>query len=557
MLEIELFAVVGVIVIVLGSVFASRLGVAVPIIMVLLGTAGSFLPGMESFVVEPEIILAVVLPPILYGAAVNMPTTDFRRNFGSISALSVVLVLVSAFGAGALIYLAFPNLSFASAVAVGAVISPPDAVAATSIGKRLGLPPRLVTILEGEGLVNDATALVLLRSAIAAIGASFSLWDAVVDFGYAVIVAIIIGIVVGAVTTWIRSKIGQVQLTTAVSFVVPFLAYLPAEEFGASGVLAVVAAGLVTGALAPRRLTAEDRIAERTNWRTIQMLLENGVFLLMGLQLMSVIEGVEEAGLGVWGAVAIGAGATIALILLRVAFMVPLVYWLRRSQAKHEGRIDQYNRVLTKLDELDRPEHPRPKRVQRALRQRVADANFYVNEGLDWRGGAVLAWSGMRGVVTLAAAQSLPVDLPYRPQLILIAFTVAIITLIAQGGTLPLLIQLLGIRGTPAEELERERGRLMRELAAATDDMLASSELRRPDGGEFDAELVRRLRERNERMLAVAGEARQQVVELQRLIFTTEHAALQEARSSGTYRSSTIEYAQTRIDNGAMRLDGE
>ena len=564
MLEIELFAVVGVLVIVLGSVFASRLGVAVPIIVVLLGIAASFLPGMESFVVEPELILAVVLPPILYGAAVNMPTTDFRRNFGSISALSVVLVLVSAFGAGALIYLVFPNLSFASAVAVGAVISPPDAVAATSIGKRLGLPARLVTILEGEGLVNDATALVLLRSAIAAIGSTFSAWGAIVDFSYAVIVAILIGAIVGVATTLFRSKIGQAQLTTAVSFVVPFLAYLPAEELGASGVLSVVTAGLVTGALAPRKLSAEDRIAERTNWRTIQLLLENGVFLLMGLQLTHIIDGVEAADLGIGAAIGIGLLATVALVVLRAVFMVPLVYWLRRSQAKHEGRIEAYQRVISKLDDPDDELLADRPKVERAIRQRVADANFYVNEGLDWRGGAVLAWSGMRGVVTLAAAQSLPVDLPYRPQLVLIAFTVALVTLVVQGGTLPLLIRLLGVRGTPAEELERERIRLLRELAQATNETLRNPELRRPDGSKFDPAIVQRILDRNTRMLeqgdaqllehARGDGTRAQLAELQRIVLTTEHAALLEARSSGTYRSETIENAQAVIDNGSMQL---
>lgn len=564
MLQTELFVVIGVLVIVLGSVFASRLGVAVPIIVALLGLGVSFLPGMEDFEVEPELILAVVLPPILYGAAVNMPTTDFRRNFGTISALSVVLVLVSAFGAGALIYLVFPNLSFASAVAVGAVISPPDAVAATSIGKKLGLPTRLVTILEGEGLVNDATALVLLRSAIAAIGSTFSAWDAVVDFGYAVIVAIVIGAVVGLVATYFRSRISQVQLTTAVSFVVPFLAYLPAGELNASGVLSVVTAGLVTGALGPRKLSAEDRISERTNWRTIQLLLENGVFLLMGLQLTHILEGVDSADFGVAATIGIGLMATVALILLRAVFMVPLVYWLGQNQAKHQDRITAYKRVISTIDDPERTLHATSPRIERAIRHRVADAKFYVNEGLDWRGGAVLAWSGMRGVVTLAAAQTLPVDIPYRPQLVLIAFTVAIVTLVLQGGTLPLLIRLLGVRGTPEEELARERIRLLRELAAATNDALRSPELRRPDGSKFDEKILQSILDRNTMMLEQgdaqllehtrADGVRAQHAELQRIVLTTEHAALIEARSSGTYRSATIESAQAVIDNGTMRL---
>jgi len=164
--QLELVAVVGVLLIVAASYLAPKFGVATPIALVVLGLGLSFLPGLPPLAPHPELILAGVLPPLLYSAAVNMPAVDFRRDLRTIGALSVVLVLVSAFGTGALLWWIFPDLGLAAAVAVGAVISPPDAVAATSIGKRLGLPPRLLTILEGEGLVNDATALVLLRTAV-------------------------------------------------------------------------------------------------------------------------------------------------------------------------------------------------------------------------------------------------------------------------------------------------------------------------------------------------------------------------------------------------------
>jgi CPA1 family monovalent cation:H+ antiporter len=170
----------------------------------------------------------------------------------------------------------------------------------------------------------------------------------------------------------------------------------------------------------------------------------------------------------------------------------------------------------------------------------------------------------MRGVVTLAAAQTLPVDIPYRPQLVLIAFTVAIVTLVLQGGTLPLLIRVLGVQGTPEEELARERIRLLRELAAATNDALSSPELRRPDGSKFDQEIVQSILDRNTMMLEQgdaqllehtrADGVRAQHADLQRIVLTTEHAALIEARSSGTYRSETIESAQSVIDNGTMQL---
>ncbi|HEY1530851.1 MAG TPA: cation:proton antiporter, partial [Galbitalea sp.] len=191
-MEWALFGVVAIVSIVAAGAFANKLGVAAPLILIVLGVGFSFIPGAPT-VVEPEVILAGILPPILYSAAVNVPIVDFRRNFSSIFGLSVLLVLASAFATGWLLFALFPRLTFAEGVAIGAVISPTDAVAATAIGKRLGLPPRLVTILEGEGLVNDATALVLLRSAIAATAASVSFWGSLGDFAYAVIVAIVIG----------------------------------------------------------------------------------------------------------------------------------------------------------------------------------------------------------------------------------------------------------------------------------------------------------------------------------------------------------------------------
>lgn len=241
--EFALLAVAGVLIIVLVSLFAPKLGVAAPILLVIVGIGCSLIPGAPRILLEPEWILMIALPPILYSAAVNVPITDFRRDLETISALSVLLVIASAFATGWLIWWVLPDIGFAAAVALGAVISPPDAVAATSIGKKLGLPPRLVMILEGEGLVNDATALVMLRTAIAATAGSITFWGAIGDFVYAVIAGVAVGLLVGALTVWARSRIRQQPvLTTAISLTVPFLAYMPAENLHASGVIAVVAA---------------------------------------------------------------------------------------------------------------------------------------------------------------------------------------------------------------------------------------------------------------------------------------------------------------------------
>ncbi len=564
MQELALLAVAAVLIIVMVSYAAPKLGVAAPVLLVLVGMGCSRIPGAPHILVEPEWILVIVLPPILYSAAVNVPVVDFRRDFKVIGALSVLLVAGSAFGTGLLIWWLLPDIGFAAALALGAVISPPDAVAATSIGKRLGLPPRLVTILEGEGLVNDATALVLMRTAVAAIAGSVSFGGAVGDFAFAVVMGVAVGAVVGAGSVWARSRIqGQPVLTTAISFVVPFLAFIPAEELHASGVIAVVVAGLITGHQSAKRFAAHDRISERTNWRTIQLLLENGVFLLMGFELTSVVSDVADDGLG--AALVIGLLATLTLIVLRVVFVVPLVVVLRHQQR----RADQFTgKIETVLDRFT-ARGPSPgneerfDRATRALQRRHADITFYANEGLGWRGGAVLAWSGMRGVVTLAAAQSLPTDVPHRAELILIAFVVAIVTLVLQGGTLPLVIRWLGIRGNDEEHERREYARLAGELITATQTLLEGPALVRESGKPFDLELLEQARNRSlrtaeaiDRMLTEQDPDSHlnQRRELQRLMMDAQQNALLDARAGGTYGSHTLERAQIFIDSEAARF---
>ncbi|MFC7458150.1 cation:proton antiporter [Brachybacterium sp. GCM10030267] len=560
--QFEMVAVVAVLIIVAASYFAKKLGLATPILLVLVGLGLSLVPGMPPIAPEPGLILAVVLPPLLYSAAVNMPVMDFRRDLRTIGALSVVLVLVSAFAIGGVLWWIFPDLNFAAAVAVGAVVSPPDAVAATSIGKRLGLPPRLLTILEGEGLVNDATALVLLRTAVAATAGAFSFREAAGDFVYAVVVAVLVGVAVGFLAVRIRSKIDQPALTTAISFVVPFIAFLPAELADASGVLAVVAAGLVTGAMGVRRLSVQDRNAERTNWLTVQLLLENGVFLLMGLQLVTLVDDVENVGLSVWNAVWIGLALTVVLGIVRAGFVIPLVLTARARRSDHEERARRFGEILEHVSEDERfQQHPRGPRIRRWLQRHHADARFYAGNGLGWRGGAVLAWSGMRGVVTLAAAQSLPTDFPYRTQLILVAFVVALVTLVGQGSTLPLLIRVLGVRGTDEEQSQRELSLLLTELGeAAVGQVLENPDLRRRDGTPFDPAVIERAQTMYAKLTDRGGSEREddpvraQYPELMELLFDAQQDTLNHARSTGTYDSHTIARAQKRLDQGNVRL---
>ncbi|WP_313823829.1 sodium:proton antiporter [Citricoccus sp.] len=559
--EFALLAVAGVLIIVLVSLFAQKLGVAAPILLVIVGIGCSLIPGAPRILLEPEWILMIALPPILYSAAVNVPITDFRRDLQTISALSVLLVIASAFATGWLIWWVLPDIGFAAAVALGAVISPPDAVAATSIGKKLGLPPRLVMILEGEGLVNDATALVMLRTAIAATAGSITFWGAIGDFAYAVIAGVAVGLLVGAVTVWARSRIRQQPvLTTAISLTVPFLAYMPAEHLQASGVIAVVAAGLVTGHQAPKRFSAVDRITDRTNWRTIQLLLENGVFLLMGFEITSIVADAESSGRGLWMAVALAAVCTVILFGVRILFVVPLIAGLRARQRRIPELAEHLDAALEAVAEGDAEANPR--RAARLQRWR-ADAQFQATHSLGWRGGAVLAWSGMRGAVTLAAAQSLPSDIPYRAELILIAFTVAIITLVVQGGTLPLLIRVLGIKGTSEVAEGREVTRLAEEIIAARQAFLDSQTLQRENGKPFAPEVLERTRSRGmaatEALAAMVndddpdGHARQHR-ELRRQLVDVEQSVLLDARAGGTYSSHTLQRAQHFIDAESARM---
>ena len=242
-----LIAAAVLIVVVAVSLLSSRIGIAAPLLLVVLGMSVGYLPGIPLIEIDPEIILVAVLPPLLYSSAVNVPVLDLRRNLGPIAGLSVALVIISAVAVGLLLHLVVPAIPLAAAIALGAVVAPTDAVAATAIGKRLGMPPRLVAILEGESLVNDATSLVLLRTAIAATAGTFAFWETLGIFVYAVVVATLIGLAIGFVTMGVRSKLANPVYDTVISFTVPFIAFVPAEAAGGSGVIAVVVAGLYSG----------------------------------------------------------------------------------------------------------------------------------------------------------------------------------------------------------------------------------------------------------------------------------------------------------------------
>jgi NhaP-type Na+/H+ or K+/H+ antiporter len=499
---LEVAGVIGIAVIVASAAFARRLGVAAPILLLLIGVGLSYLPGVPRIEVPPEFVLDVLLPPILYAAAIKLPFVDFRRNLGTILSLSVVLVLVTAFGTGFVLFHVLPYLALPAGIALGAVLSPPDAVAATAVGRRLGLPPRILSVLEGEGLVNDATALVLLTTAVGlATGAKSSDPLAISgDFVYAVVVAAVIGLVVGVVTVAVRARLDDPVLATAVSLAVPFLAFAPTLAINASGVLAVVVAGLYTGYANPGSFSVVTRTSDRINWNTIQFLLENAVFLLVGLQIRSLVDQAnEDPSLSLGATIGLGLLATALLIALRFLWVGPLVLLLRLREQRAEARTLQS--LLHLQHQLTQPTHGRWRRritlLRRRYARRRADLEQLRSESIDWRRGVVLGWSGMRGVVTLAAAQSIPVDdnIRYRPQLVLIAFIVAVVSLLLQGVTLPPLIRALRISGVDEVADQRQLASLLDDLSfhglAVLDDPVSAVE----GVDDVDPEIIERVRQ--------------------------------------------------------------
>jgi len=520
-------AVLGLLAIAAAATLGPRLGVAAPLLLVVAGIAVSLLPAVPAVDVEPEWVLAGVLPPLLYSASVSMPAMDFRREFTAIGSLSVVLVVVSSVVLGQFFAWVVPGLGLAWGIALGAIVSPTDAVA-TSIVKRLGVSSRVVAMLEGESLLNDATALVLLRAAIAGTAAAVSLGGVLADFGYAVAVAAVIGAGVGRANLAVRARVADATVNTVLSFTVPFLASVPAEELGASGLVAAVVAGLVTGRRGPRVLPPQHRLSDAQNWRAVELVAEGAVFLVMGLELKGLVEDVHDDHLGIGSAVAIAAGALLLTAVVRAAYVVPLLAGQRRRARRGERMKPRLAEMAERLDApgatesaVRRGRHggERPLSASRAARARTRlrrmglDIEHFLAQPLGWRDGTVVVWAGMRGAVTLAAAQTLPDDAPSRSLLVLVAFLVAVASLLLQGGTLPRLVRALG----PA---------------------------RSDDGADDD-------RARLAALLADAGGSAGEPL----LSIAAQRSALLDARDDGLFSAEALTEALAALDADQIRLE--
>jgi len=404
-----------------------RFGLSAPLVLVVVGVIGSYLPFIPDIALNENLVLIGLLPPLLYAAAIRTSLVEFRSNRRSIGLLSVGFVIFSTIGVGFITHAVFPDIPLAAAFALGAVVAPPDAVAATAIARKVGMPRRIVVILEGESLVNDATALVCLRTAIAATAGSVSLMGVAGDFLLKAGGGVVVGLLVALILGKVRKHIQDITLDTTLSFGAPFAAYLGAEELHSSGVLAVVVCGLFLGHNSSLLQSAGSRISERNNWSTVQFLLENSVFLLIGLQVRSIVNAALTDSLGAskiwWGCAIILA----AVLVLRPIWVFPAVYLPRIFSRK--------------IREVDPPP--------------------------PWQFPTVISWAGMRGVVTLAAVFVIPESVPHREVLVLAALVVVFGTLVLQGLTLPRLVRALGLRGPDAQEDALQHAAVLHDAAEA------------------------------------------------------------------------------------------
>lgn len=510
-MEIAVWLVVGVVAVVAFSALANRIGTSAPLILMVFGIVASFLPGVPEFDLDPTLVLVGILPPLLYSAAYNTSFIDFRSKKGTIASLSVGLVIATSLTVGLITWWLIPDLPFAAGVALGAVVAPPDAVAATAVARRVGMPTAVVQILEGESLVNDATALTMLRAAIAAVAGALTVLQVGVSFLLAAGGGVLVGVIVAAIYIPLRRRMSNPSFDTALSFTVPYIAFIPAEEIHASGVVAVVVAGLLIGHKAPAILSGTARLTVDANWRTVSFLLENAVFLLIGLQLPGLLQALTDSPIPP----AVIAVAAVAIYLTTVVTRFAWVF---------------------------------------------GTALFPQETGTDAREKTVISWAGMRGVVTLAAALTLPDSVPARDVLVFLAFFVVVASLLIQGLSLPWLVRRLRLPPPDPAEQALQEAALLDSVAKVGLERLAEAST-----GTDPADVLARLRARSEdrrnaawERVAEPGRAQTPVEIYSRLrlqMLQAERDAVLEARDRGGYSDDAVRQVIRLLDVEEGMLD--
>ena len=502
---------------------ARRLNVAYPIFLVIGGLALGLVPGTPRVEIDPDLIFLVVLPPLLYIASFFTPLRSLRANLGSIGSLAVGLVVVSAFAAGAAAHALMPGMPWAVAIALGAIVAPPDEIAATAVAARLAVPRRIVTILEGESLLNDATALTIYGIAIAvAVGGAFRPSTGVLTFAGVLVGGSAIGLAVGWIIGQIRERIEDTPVEITIGLLTPYAAFLPAQALGVSGVIATVAAGLYLGRRLSHMAGPDARLTGRAVWETITFLLNGIVFIITGLEVPLLLRALDAATAA--RLVGIGIVVSLVLVAVRALWIFPTSY------------------LACHLRPATRP--------TRLLAQSL-----------------VLSWSGMRGVVSLAVVLALPPSLPEggpypaREALLIVTLTVIVFTLLGQGLTLPWLIRSLRL-GTDPELRQEEADARQEMIDAATrriDQLYPVWPGHKPlldrlrDTYEHRSEHVERQRD-----ATGPGEEDREIIEhreIQRTVIGAEREALLRLRADGTIDDDVLRALERELDLEERRID--
>ncbi len=498
---------------------ARRIGVPYPSLFVLGGLALAFVPGLPRITLEPELVLLVFLPPLLFEAAVETPVRELRTDGWPIIRLSIVLVLLTMLAVAIVGRFAI-GLDWAAAFTLGAIVGPTDAIAATSVFRRLGLPRRAAAIVEGESLFNDATALVAYRTALlATIGGTFVLADAVAGFAAAVVGGIAIGVVVGVAASLVLRWLDNPPVEVLLSLVIPFVAYLPADRLGLSGVLAAVAAGLIIGNRLGTILGPQTRLLWLSTWKMVGFVLNGFAFVLVGLELPEVLGELGDRSIG-----------QVALIVGLVTAAV----------------------VLTRLAYVEVAS-----RIPNSTRQQIALVSPELARRLTW----VVGWSGLRGAVSLAAALALPQDFPERNLILLVTFVVIVVTLVGQGLTLPRLVRWARIEGV---DIDGDETTLARSAAyRAGLDELVRARVAWPGHAELIDRLEAGLRDRTEHLAtedanetAERAQERLEHEEIQRSVIAAQRTAVIELRDAGQINDRTLRLIERDLDLEELRAEG-
>jgi monovalent cation/hydrogen antiporter len=498
---------------------APTLRLPLPILLVLGGVVMGFIPGLPHVALPPELVLVAVLPPLLYSGAFFTSLRDLRSNKRPIALLAFGLVATTMAAVAAVAH-EWIGLSWPVAFTLGAIVSPTDALAATEIASRLGAPRRIVSLIEGESLVNDGTALVLYKAAVgAALGSAFSLLDTTGRVLWNVVGGIAIGLAVGWLVRQLRRRVDDPPIEVAIAVLSGYLAYLPAEAAGVSGVLAAVTIGIYMGWHTPELTTERTRLSGDAFWEILVFLVNALLFVLVGLQLRRIIDslsGMSSPRITLYAALV--CATVVATRIVWVPIFTYLPRLLFRSVREHD---------------------PYP----------------------PWQWPALLSWVGIRGAVSLVAALALPDDFPDRQLIVFLTFSVIVATLVVQGLTLPAVIRLLGVTDDGRAEREEAKARIKAaEAALARLEELVAEDGVRPDTAErlrraftFRANRFRaRFDDSDDGSIEEQSVAYQRVV---RELLAAEQAALLALRNDRLIDDNVVQRVQRDLDLEAARLD--